>query len=60
MSCVKVEVAVQGSPSPIVRTMSVDIKQHSKKKKCIVVYNVTMQPEEFLASFPEGLMEVQS
>ena len=27
-SCVKVEVAVLGSPSPIVLTVSVDVKQH--------------------------------
>ena len=27
-SCVKVEVAVLGSPSLIVRTVSVDVKQH--------------------------------
>ena len=32
-SCVKVEVAVLGSPSLIVRTVSVDVKQHLKKKK---------------------------
>ena len=32
-SCVKVEVAVLGSPSLIVRTVSVDVKQHFKKKK---------------------------
>jgi len=29
VSCVKVEVAVVGSPSLIVRTVSVDVKQHS-------------------------------
>ena len=28
-SCVKVEVAVLGSPSLIIRTVSVDVKQHS-------------------------------
>ena len=30
--CVKVEVAVQGSPPLIVFTVSVDVKQHLKKK----------------------------
>ena len=32
-SCVKVEVAVVGSPSVIVLMVSVDVKQHVKKKK---------------------------
>ena len=32
-SCVKVEVAVLGCPSLIVLMVSVDIKQHLKKKK---------------------------
>ena len=32
-SCVKVEVAVLGSPSVIVLMVSVDVKQHLKKKK---------------------------
>ena len=27
-SCVKVEVAALGSPSPIIRTVSVDVEQH--------------------------------
>ena len=31
-SCVKVEVAVLGSPSLIIPTVSVDVKQHLKKK----------------------------
>ena len=31
-SCVKVEVAVMGSPFTIVPTVSVDVKQHFKKK----------------------------
>ena len=33
MSCVKVKVAVLGSPSLIVLMVSVDLKQHLKKKK---------------------------
>ena len=33
LSCVRVEVAVLGSPSLIVRTVSVDAKQRLKKKK---------------------------
>ena len=32
-SCVKIEVAVLGSPSLIVHMVSVDAKQHLKKKK---------------------------
>ena len=32
-SCVKVEVAVLSSPSVIFLTVSVDVKQHSLKKK---------------------------
>ena len=32
-SCVKVEVDVLGSPSIIVLMVSVDVKQHLKKKK---------------------------
>ena len=31
-SCVNVEVAVLGSPTLIVRTASVDVKQHLKRK----------------------------
>ena len=33
VSCVKVEVAVLGSPSLIIPTVYVDVKQHLKKKK---------------------------
>ena len=38
-SCVKVEVAVLGSPSLIVRTVSVDVKQHwrTELKSCVKV-----------------------
>ena len=32
-SCVKVEMAILGSPSPIILMVSVDVKQHLKKKK---------------------------
>ena len=34
----KVEMAVLGSPSPRVRTVSVDVKQHVKKRDCSVCY----------------------
>ena len=37
-SGVKVGVAVLGSPSLIVRTVSVDVKQYLKKKKKNVLY----------------------
>ena len=32
-SCVKVEVDVLGSPFPIVRTVSVDVKQHFEEEE---------------------------
>ena len=35
-SCVKVEVDVLGSPSLIVRTVSVDVKQHSNENIIVV------------------------
>ena len=49
-SCVKVEVAAQVSPSIIVLTVCVDVKQHQekkKKKKCSLLHTDEHKSEQF-------------